>query len=379
MRILLIHILLFSKILTAQTKKSNEFILKGKINGLTEKYIYFISYNNDEVRFVDSIKVVNGNFVYKGSLNGYLDRFYIKLNPADRRNNDSLNNLNLPIDNSVMNINLQLGSFSKFQLTGCKTCDLLKTYNLEYKKRSEISENFLKWSTDSSLSKSIRDKYRHQESLNWEKFKSETFQWCLKNPSNSLTPYNLCAWAPNITLNNLAFAFEKLDNIQKESFFGTRLKKIIDQKVFAKKQLGQSAYSFTNLGYNGDFVSLKDVNKNRYILLDFWASWCKPCRVMHPKLISLYKKYQNVDFQIVGISVDEDISKWKEAIKSDSIFLWPNILNMCRDNKIDIKDRYFISEYPTKILIDMKGKIIARYVGDNFEALENKLNEIFKY
>ncbi len=381
MRIILIIFLLLTNTLTAQPKKPDEFILKGKVNNITDKFIYFISYNNNEERFIDSVKVINGVFEYKGKLNGYLNRFYVKLNPAIKKNSDSLNNLNLPIDNSIMNLELVIGQFSKYKLTGCISCDLLKKYNMKHKAVSDLSEKYQKVIEDSTVDRRIRVKYERKDSLNWKKLIDDTYKWCAENPSNSLTPYNLCAWADNFDSKKLKVYYNRINSVQKNSFFGNRLQKIIEKKQFQENQLEKKAFLFESIGDDSSITSLENISNNNYVLLDFWASWCKPCRASHPKLISLYKKYEVKNFKLIGVSVDEDILKWKEAIKNDSISLWSNILSkdIADKNPIDLGEKYFINEYPTKILIDDKGKIIGRYVGDDLAELEKKLKEIFKY
>ena len=112
--------------LCGQMKVADSFFLFGHVNFNTDRNIYFVWYNANEDRFVDSTKVTNGSFTFKGICNGYCDRFYIKSDYTNKRVNDTSNSVQVPIDNSVMYIRLKVGEFSKYILSGCRACDLLK-------------------------------------------------------------------------------------------------------------------------------------------------------------------------------------------------------------------------------------------------------------
>lgn len=135
------------------------------------------------------------------------------------------------------------------------------------------------------------------------------------------------------------------------------------------------APDFTLPGVNGKIVTLKDYS-GQYVLLDFWASWCGPCREEHPYLKQAYTKYHDKAFTIIGISLDEEKSKWLTAIEKDGL-PWTQLC--------DFKGRYgdVIRLYnllgkgiPASFLLDPKGEIVAMDLrGDE---LEKKLAELIK-
>jgi thiol-disulfide isomerase/thioredoxin len=156
-----------------------------------------------------------------------------------------------------------------------------------------------------------------------------------------------------------------------------------------KGMVGSMASAFETIDINGKLLNLKAL-RGKYVLLDFWASWCIPCRKSNPHLIVLYHKYNTKGFDIIGISDDDQRQlQWKNAVKQDSTNLWHQILrgaaaitdkaNVANPN--DLHQLYNIQSLPVKILIDPSGKIIGRY-GDNDttdDDLDKTLAAIFKY
>jgi thiol-disulfide isomerase/thioredoxin len=155
--------------------------------------------------------------------------------------------------------------------------------------------------------------------------------------------------------------------------------------------IGSVAAKFIGQGIGGDTVRLSDY-RGRYVLLDFWGSWCKPCRAGHPHLLELYAKYKASGFEIIGIADDDrNPDAWRKAVKDDEIGEWKHILRGLDMEKFARGDtnylnypyeisasKYGISAYPTKILIDPSGMIIGRY-GGNAVDLDRKMEEIFGY
>lgn len=116
------------------------------------------------------------------------------------------------------------------------------------------------------------------------------------------------------------------------------------------------------------------VGKGNYVLVDFWASWCPPCRAEMPHLVELYKKYHKKGFEIVGVSLDDKKENWEKGIKDLNI-TWPQFSDL-RGWKNAAAALYGVNNIPSTFLIDPQGVIVARNLrGD---SLEKKIEEIYK-
>lgn len=124
-------------------------------------------------------------------------------------------------------------------------------------------------------------------------------------------------------------------------------------------------------GPDGKEVRLSSF-RGKVVLIDFWASWCKPCRAEMPNVVALYKKYKDKGFEILGVSLDKDKESWMKAIKEDGI-TWPQASDLKFWNS-DVVPVFNVEAIPYTILVDKEGKIIAK--GLRGQDLENKLKEV---
>lgn len=126
-------------------------------------------------------------------------------------------------------------------------------------------------------------------------------------------------------------------------------------------------------GVNGGNISLSSL-KGKVVLLDFWASWCNPCRQENPNVVRMYAKYKDKGFTVYSVSLDKDKGKWTAAIQKDGL-VWPNHVSDLKFWDSQAAKTYGVSSIPFTVLIDKDGKIIDKNLRG--ADLENKLKEIF--
>lgn len=139
----------------------------------------------------------------------------------------------------------------------------------------------------------------------------------------------------------------------------------------AQIKYGNKAPEIALPSVNGDTLRLSSL-KGKVVLLDFWASWCGPCRISNKGLVKLYSKYKSKGFEIFGVSLDQDMSDWKKAIAKDKI-TWVQV----NDNggwEAPTAVNWGINAIPTSYLIDQNGKLIAMDLAG--KELEQKVKEM---
>jgi peroxiredoxin len=136
--------------------------------------------------------------------------------------------------------------------------------------------------------------------------------------------------------------------------------------------IGSEAPEIALENASGEIISLNSL-RGKVVLLDFWASWCRPCRAENPNVVKLYNKYKNQKFTVFSVSFDQEKSKWLAAIKQDQLS-WPNHVSELTGWKSTPGEKYGITSIPKTFLIDKNGVIIGYDLRG--EALEKKISEI---
>jgi peroxiredoxin len=230
------------------------------------------------------------------------------------------------------------------------------------------------------------EEINQQWSITHESLNSTRLKFILENPKSYVTPDYLHLLEANevISLDSLKLIFNGLDNsIQK-----SRIGKIISDDVRRKEniRIGAQAPEFKAIDLNGQVITLSKF-KGKSVVLDFWASWCIPCRAGFPHLKNLYKQYHHQGFDVIAVSTDWKRDAWIKAVKQDSIEMWYNVAvaekyasGPSYITKDDIYKNYFVQAIPVQLLIDKEGKIVGRWLGksqENEDALDKELKEIF--
>lgn len=193
-----------------------------------------------------------------------------------------------------------------------------------------------------------------------------------KNSNSFVAAYILYSNRYNYELNEIE-DFVNNFNITVENDYSKLLDEYI--AVLQRVDVGQPYLDFTQETPEGDMLSLSElVGKSKLLLIDFWASWCGPCRAENPNVVEVYKEYHEKGFDVLGVSLDMEKDKWIKAIEDDGL-IWHNISDLKYWNNEAAKS-YGISSIPSNLLLDENGTIIAKNLRG--EDLRNKVQEILK-
>jgi len=207
-------------------------------------------------------------------------------------------------------------------------------------------------------------------------------KYIINHPGSYVSAFELSLYKTRWPIDSVKSLYAKLTPSIQNSSGGTEVKEIIDE--IENNSVGTKAKEFETSDIDGKKISLSDF-KGKYVLLDFWGSWCVPCRESTPHLIKLFKKYHESGLEIIGVAEEYDTSgiAWRAAVKKDETNIWYNVLSSPLNiqktkDSLSIVKKFGIYIFPTKILIDKTGVIVGRYSGtDDEAALDKKLSELF--
>ncbi|KAA3640131.1 MAG: AhpC/TSA family protein [Bacteroidetes bacterium] len=177
-----------------------------------------------------------------------------------------------------------------------------------------------------------------------------------ENLDNPLGPYlTTSTYYDDSKLDEMKSILDQFTPAVDSSRYTIRLKKMA--AVWSKVAVGQPSIDFTQNDTTGTPVTLSDL-QGKYVLIDFWASWCGPCRAENPNVVKLYNELHDKGFEIIGVSFDTKRDNWLEAIKQDSL-TWYHVSDLNGWNN-EVGKMYAVRAIPHTILLDKEGTIIAK-------------------
>ncbi len=356
-------------------KLKNEFVLKGKLTGQNDGLIYLYYSDNENKRVKDSSILVNGNFSFKGKISEPT-MAYLQLKEEKR---NELNSGSIFLEPAVMKAGIKLNDFRNANVEGS---DTHKQYMALARSKKLVEGKYQK-QLDSLRTEKDHEKnaeIRERLAPYFVEMDQQDYIFFNKHPASYVTAYMMRFHVADLSLDSLQMFYDRLGTTLQQTTFGKDLSEEI--RKFRGGSPGSAAKDFTTTDISGNKLNLSDY-KGKYVLIDFWASWCVPCRKGNPHLKELYAKYKDKGIEFIGVADDDRAEEaWKKAVEKDGIGIWKHVRrglkyeNGVFDRSTDINENFGIHTLPTKILIDPTGLIIGRY-GEEEEGLDNQLQQIF--
>ena len=374
--------------------EEGKYRINGTVTGLDHGEIYLQNYPS-----ADTIKVKDGKFTIERSLQEVVARISITKDANDRVMNEK-KTIYFFVEPTIMKLSLNYDDFSQSKLQGSKTQDeqyspdsqmaeVTKKYaHLQeaYKKiRKELDDSY-QTASEEELEKMKDAEYKAKGKLSpmYKETEQLTLEFIKKNPHSYISLFNL-----RFALRDLKYHEAKpIVDAFPQNIMNTRTGKEIEKELEEMKKgvPGAIAGNFDTTDINGKPIKLADF-KGKYLLIDFWASWCVPCRKGSPHLIELHHKYHSKGLEVLGVASDDNNHPaWRKAVKKDKVGIWHHMLSGKQFDRKTMKvtqqgigDHYNISTLPTKILVGPDGVIVGRYGsgGGNDADMDRDLAKIF--
>ena len=340
--------------------------ISGTIENVADgEYVYLSEAKGRELVKLDSAVVTAGAFTFEGRQDAAVNRI-ITYTPAEGR----APRYDFFLENG--NITMTLGKENTF-VTGTPNNDIYQAYKNEIQPlNKQYGDLYKQYRAEGTTDEQKAELEKQMEEID-NKMNALTFSTIENNITN---PVGIQLWPGN----SYGMELEQLQALAAKvpAEFKTvpSIEKLLNRiEVLAKTAVGQKFTDFTMNDPEGNPVKLSDIiAKNKYTLIDFWASWCGPCRMEMPNVVAAYKEYHKKGFGIVGVSLDRDAEAWKKGIKD---------LGMTWDHMSDVKfwdcegaKLYGVNSIPATVLVAQDGTIVARNVRG--AAIKEKLAELLK-
>lgn len=352
--------------LLSACKNKDSFTVEGKLENAGDLKKVFLYQNNE---LVDSAFLnENNEFTFKRVAT---DPDFFNLSIGDK----SVTFIAQNGDDIAFTFNSPAPE-STYEVTGSDDTERLKDFNTLSAKFTKIfidiqQEYVKKIGENPALQDSLNKVLTPRFEQNLALYSKETLDFGLKNVDNLAGFYAMGTLDQVKYEQELIGYAEKIkDKFPKNASVSQFLKRMEAVKPVS---IGQTAPAFEMSSPEGKVVRLADF-KGKYVLVDFWASWCGPCRQENPNIVRVYNQFKNKNFSILGVSLDDDKADWLKAIKDDGL-TWTHVSELKRWDS-PIVNLYKIEGIPASFLLDPQGKIIAKNLrGD---ALYNFLSNNLK-
>ena len=354
---------------------TNQYTITGNLQGIADSTILVLDpVSHEAEKPMAEFMVIDGKFTITDTISepravwlklkdGYEGSISLMLEPGQ-----------IKVDGSLRDATVTGSALTEKYQSLLATRDALDEIYIANKKRFEPIQEAVEEARKNKDQKKVKELLQSDEYQAMLKADKEFFDNVDATYDKLFMDNKDSFWGPLMMISLTSYftddmkkTYEALSQEAKDSYYG---KKVKDELYPAGKE-GTKVPEFTVTDNNGKSVTLAELCQGKkYILIDFWASWCNPCRKEIPNLKKLYKEYADKGFQIISISIDKKKADWEKALKEENLE-WPNFL----DNG-DVAIAYKVKMIPTMYLIDTNGVMVGEDLRG--EALAEKLGQLLK-
>lgn len=351
-------------IIMSSCNSSNQYKLTGKLDGMTEGKIYLSKLQENDLVKIDSTDLIEGAFSFSGKVDSP-DLYYIEIQGKRTPIQIFLENSKITVTASLENLNdakiegsANQTVYDSFVASQKEFQQKQKALYEEYKKASEAQNQTAVDSIEAIYDQLDADKMTASK------------EFVKANPNSVAAGFIAYrSFSYQLEGNELEEVYNTLGENVKTSVYGVRIKEKID--VLKSVAVGQPAPDFTLETPEGTPFSLSSL-KGKVVVIDFWASWCGPCRRENPHMVEMYNEVHNKGVEFLGVSLDKDKENWLKAIEDDQL-TWNHVSDLKYWNSEAAK-LYGVNSIPATVLIDQNGTIVAKKLfGDELKAEIEKL------
>lgn len=345
---------------------AQQFTLDGHVRG-QDTGMVTLSFTNAQGGWVtDTQHIDKGRFVFTAPINGPTPA-YLKGRVQSRAVDDP-HFLEIFLQPGPMSIDMDAADYHGRVLKGSPAQDDLDTLARETRPitdRLQVLSEAKQYGGEADSLKSV--------------LQAASIAYAQAHPTSYASPELIVIPIANkyISLDSSEALFHHLAPAVQASDYGKIVAGILNKEEAAN--IGQQAHDFTLTDADGKQVSLSSFLGKSVVLLDFWASWCVPCREFTPRLKALYDKYKDRGLTVLTVSVDEDAQAWKKAVRQDSIGRLCNLHAGAQANVV--KGWYAVQGIPADVLVNKDGTIAGRYLAagqGGEDDLDKKLAELLQ-
>lgn len=279
------------------------------------------------------------------------------------------------VEQGVVSVNVDGNSPTNPQVSGSASHQLYDKYNVSisgFDERAKGIAELYNQAKQAGNEEQMKDAELAYDTVDKEKAEFTT-TFVKENGSSAVAPFLVMRYNYRYNVDELDTFVAGFDSSIASSIYVEYVTNRVD--ILRRVAVGQPFVDFEMADTAGNLVQLSDVAKDKYLLVDFWAAWCSPCRAENPNVVEAYNKFHDKGFDVLGISFDDAHDRWIEAIKKDGL-KWQQLSDLKGWQNAAGK-LYGIQSIPQNVLINPEGIIIEKNLRG--EDLQEKLAEVFAY